>query len=135
MGHDHHHASAAPCCGCSSKKDKPLSAPGIALRHWIKLRLSALLLLPLTLWLIWSIVSLIGAEYEVFVMWLSAPVNASLMGLFIILGCYHGALGVQEIIEDYISAEKCAHCAIVAEKIAFGALAFICLASIGSVAF
>ncbi len=130
----HHSENGAPsCCGCGSHGAAPHK--GEALRQWVKLRLSALLLVPLTLWLIWSIVSLIGAEYEVFVMWLSAPVNASLMGLFIILGCFHGALGLQEIIEDYISSEKCAHCAIAAEKIAFGALALVCLASIGGVAF
>ncbi len=130
MGHQHtDHA----CCGCSSKGSS-LSQKGAAVRHWARLRFSALLLLPLILWLIFAIVPLIGADHAAFTAWLGAPVNAGLMSLLILTGCYHGALGVQEIIEDYVSNEKSAHCAIMAEKTGFALVAAICLMAIAAIA-
>lgn len=122
----HHHSHG---CGCGSH-DKPLSHKGAALAHWTKLRLSSLILVPLTLWLVISIIGLVGADHAMFTAWLRAPLNAGLLGSFILLGCYHGALGVQEIIEDYISNEKAAHCAITAEKLGFAVVAALCIVSI-----
>ena len=127
------HHSGEGCCGCSSH-DTPLTKKGAALAHWERLRFSSLLLVPVIVWLIISIVSLVGKDYTAFTGWLSTPANAGLLVMFIVLSCYHGALGVQEIIEDYISTEKTAHCAIIAEKLAFALVAAICLVSIGKIA-
>lgn len=123
------HHSGEGCCGCSSQS-KPLSKKGAALAHWERLRFSSLLLVPVIVWLVISIVSLVGKDYTAFIAWLSAPSNTGLLVMFIGLSCYHGALGVQEIIEDYISCEKTAHCAIIAEKLAFFVVAAICIFSI-----
>ena len=113
-------------CGCSSHTHKK----GAALAHWVRLRFSSLLLVPLTIWLVISIVTLSGADYATFITWLGSRVNAWQLGLFVLLSCYHGALGVQEIIEDYISCEVTARCAILAEKTAFIGLAVMCIGSI-----
>lgn len=123
------HHSGDHCCGHSSH-DKPLSKKGAALAHWERLRFSSLLLVPVIVWLVISIVSLVGKDYTAFTGWLSSPSNAGLLVLFIVLSCYHGALGVQEIIEDYISCEKTAHCAILAEKVAFFIVAAVCLLAV-----
>ena len=123
------HHSGHSCCGCGNK-DKPLSHKGAALAHWLRLRFSSLLLVPLTFWLVVSVVTNIGVDHAAFTAWLGARVNAGLLGSFILLSCYHGALGVQEIIEDYIAVEKTAHCAILAEKAAFLIVAIICIGSI-----
>ena len=128
MNHHHEH-SGSSCCGCGSH-GKPLSHKGAALSHWTRLRFSSLVLVPLTIWVIISIVTQVGADHAAFTAWLGTRLNAALLGAFIMLSCYHAALGVQEIIEDYISTEKTAHCAILAEKIAFALVAAVCVLSI-----
>jgi succinate dehydrogenase / fumarate reductase membrane anchor subunit len=122
---DHTHSDHS-CCGCGSHGYKK----GEALTHWLHLRFHGLLLVPLTIWLVISMVVLAGADYATFTEWLSARFNAALLGGFIAIGSYHAALGVQEIIEDYVSCEKTAKCAIAAEKIAFTLVAAVCILSI-----
>jgi succinate dehydrogenase / fumarate reductase membrane anchor subunit len=114
------------CCGCGSHAYKK----GEALTHWMRLRVHALILVPLTIWLVVSVAGLAGADHAAFTEWLSARINAALLGAFVLIGSYHAALGVQEIIEDYVSCEKTTKCAIAAEKIAFALVAAICLLSI-----
>lgn len=77
-----------------------------------------------------SIVSLAGADYATFAAWLAAGVNAGLLGAFVLLGCYHAALGIQEIIEDYVSNETAASAAIVGVKTTFFCLTVTCIGSI-----
>ncbi len=72
--------------------------------HWWWQRLTAILLVPLALWFVasiwWVVVS--GASYETFQDWLSGPVAAILMLLFVGALFYHLKLGLQVIIEDYV---------------------------------
>ena len=71
--------------------------------HWWWQRLTALLLVPLSLWFVgslWWIVAS-GADYDRFVDWLSGPVAAILMLLLLGATFYHLKLGLQVVIEDY----------------------------------
>ena len=72
--------------------------------HWWWQRLTALLLLPLSLWFVASIWWLVigGATYDAFQDWLSGPVAAILMLLFVGAMFYHLKLGLQTVIEDYV---------------------------------
>lgn len=70
---------------------------------WVQ-RLTALALVPLVLWLAFSIASLSSMDYLAIREWLSQPFNAVLMILFIIAGFYHARLGLQVVIEDYIGS-------------------------------
>ena len=72
--------------------------------HWWWQRLTALLLVPLSLWFVASIwwLAIGGATYEAFQDWLSGPVAAILMLLFIGMMFYHLKLGLQVVIEDYV---------------------------------
>ena len=72
--------------------------------HWWWQRLTALLLVPLSLWFVASIWWLVigGATYKAFQDWLSGPVAAILMLLFIGMMFYHLKLGLQVVIEDYV---------------------------------
>lgn len=126
----HTHGQNESCCGCSSHAKAHTHKKGEALSQWICLRFSSLLLVPLTIWLVISIVGLVGADYVTFTAWIDAGLNAYLLGAFIVLSCLHGALGVQEIIEDYISCDVTARCAILAEKTLFLGLAVMCIGSI-----
>ena len=71
--------------------------------HWKWQRRSALVLIPFTLWMVVNIVHHIGLDYESTHAWLSHPLVAILMIIFMIALFYHAKLGMQVIIEDYIS--------------------------------
>ena len=75
------------------------------LHHWWSQRLTALALAPLSLWFIYSLVVVTGAEYATVVAWLANTLNAVLMLIFIISLYYHAALGIQVVIEDYIESD------------------------------
>lgn len=73
--------------------------------HWWIMRTSALALIPLSIWLVASVLGLVhGAQIDV-VEWLQQPVNAILMVLFLAFGFYHGANGLQVVLEDYVHGE------------------------------
>lgn len=73
--------------------------------HWWMQKVTAVALIPLTVWFVSSIVQMTQADYGAVVKWMSSPVVAVLMMLFIITGIYHLKLGLQVIIEDYIHSE------------------------------
>ncbi len=74
-------------------------------QHWWSQRLTAVALVPLSLWFIYSLVMVTGANYATVVAWLGNTSNAVLMLMFIFSLYYHAALGVQVVIEDYIESE------------------------------
>ncbi len=75
---------------------------GSGVEHWWAQRFSAILLVPLTLWLVWSLFVLVTAEHAAAVQWISAPWNATLAVLLIIMTFWHARLGLQVVIEDYV---------------------------------
>ncbi len=70
--------------------------------YWLGERVTAVALLPLTLWFVVSVVRHINSDYAAFVAWLKMPLAASLMILLLIALFCHAALGLQVIIEDYV---------------------------------
>jgi succinate dehydrogenase / fumarate reductase membrane anchor subunit len=70
--------------------------------HWWAQRVSALALVPLALWFVIAIIGLVGADRALFVDWVRHPVPAILLVLLLIATFYHGALGLQVVIEDYV---------------------------------
>jgi succinate dehydrogenase / fumarate reductase membrane anchor subunit len=74
--------------------------------HWWMQRLTAVALVPLTLWFVVSIIQLTGANYQTAAMWLSNPVNSVLMLLLIAATFHHMQLGLQVVIEDYVQSES-----------------------------
>lgn len=70
--------------------------------HWWWQRITALALIPLTLWFVYSVVCLLGGDHASAVQWLSSPINATIMLLFVLTALYHAQTGVQVVIEDYV---------------------------------
>ncbi len=91
--------------------------------HWWMQRVTAVALVPLTVWFIYSILTLLGGGYTEAARWLASPINAVLMVLLIIATFHHLQLGVQVVIEDYIHGEGTKIAAIVSLKLASFALA------------
>lgn len=69
---------------------------------WIKERVSSIALVPLTIWGIVSAATISGSGFEGAAHWLSAPVNAVLLGLTVLISLYHMQLGLRVVIEDYV---------------------------------
>ena len=70
--------------------------------HWWAQRFTAILLVPLTAWLVWAGMTLVGADHATAAAFFAHPVNAVLGIVLIIAMFHHGALGLQVIIEDYV---------------------------------
>jgi len=70
--------------------------------HWWMERVSAVALVPLTLWFVASIIAHTGSDYATFIVWLRTPLASILMILLLIALFYHTALGLQVVIEDYV---------------------------------
>ena len=68
-------------------------------------RISAVALIPLTLWFVFSVAQLPAASYGAVKHWVSEPSVAVMLVLFIASLFYHSSLGVKVVIEDYIAAE------------------------------
>ena len=76
-------------------------------REWWAERVSAVALVPLTLWFAASIIAHSGSDYATFIAWMRTPLAAIWMILLLIALFHHTALGLQVVIEDYVhSAAK-----------------------------
>ncbi|MGD9582855.1 MAG: succinate dehydrogenase, hydrophobic membrane anchor protein [Lysobacterales bacterium] len=80
--------------GLGSAKD------GVA--HWWLQRLSAVLLLPLSLWFFWAVAPLLRADYPDARTYFAQPLAAFLLIAFLLAAIYHALLGLQVVIEDYV---------------------------------
>lgn len=71
-------------------------------RHWLVQRVTAVALVPLTLWFVVSIIAHAGSDYPVFIAWLRTPFAVGGMILLLIALFHHTALGLRMVIEDYV---------------------------------
>ena len=98
--------------------------------HWWAQRLTALALVPLTIWFIFSVIHLTGATRPEVILWLSAPWTMGLMLALIVATFHHLQLGVQVVIEDYVHDERIKTGAVLAVKGLCMLLALVCLVSV-----
>jgi succinate dehydrogenase / fumarate reductase membrane anchor subunit len=72
--------------------------------HWWAQRVSAVALIPLTLWFVISLLHLPALNYATLRIWLSLPLCSLLMVLLVAVLTYHSYLGTIVVIEDYVHA-------------------------------
>lgn len=82
---------------------------------WVQ-RVSAVALVPLTLWFVFSVAQLAGGDFYAVRHWVSAPSVAIMLVLFLATTLYHSALGVQVVIEDYVHHEGLKLAALMGQK-------------------
>lgn len=80
------------------------SAKGGTQHFWLQ-RLTAIALIPLTVWFALSIASLASADQVAVQSWMQSPLSATLMISFLVAGFWHMKLGIQVVIEDYVHGE------------------------------
>jgi succinate dehydrogenase / fumarate reductase membrane anchor subunit len=87
--------------------------------HFWRQRLTSLLLIPLLLWFCFSLATM-PVEHATLVTWIQQPAVAVAMILLILATFYHAQLGLQIVIEDYISTHSTRTVSIIG-------MSFLCL--------
>jgi len=72
--------------------------------HFRRERMTAVALIPLSLWFGYVMLGLAGTNEVTMVQYLAAPWNALLMAAFAATSVYHMSLGLQVVIDDYVHA-------------------------------
>lgn len=91
--------------------------------HWWRQRLTAIALVPLSLWFVVKVIQLLGADLPTMRQAIGRPIPAILMILTVLASFWHGALGLQVVIEDYVHTELARIGLIVSVRLAAFALA------------
>ena len=73
--------------------------------HWWMQRITAIALVPLTVWLVGSLVAIGAADHAQTVRWIRSPAVSIALLLTIAALFHHAQLGLQVVIEDYVQAE------------------------------
>jgi len=99
------------------------------LREWRLQRLTAIAVIPLSLYFAASILSLATSDRKTAADWLSSPVPAWLVILVVLAGITHALIGVRSVVLDYVHTRV----RLLAAELLFRAAAVI-LASAGALA-
>jgi succinate dehydrogenase / fumarate reductase membrane anchor subunit len=86
-------------------KARGLGSAKSGTHHWIAQRLTAIALIPLSLWFVLSLVCMTELNYQAAIEWIQSPLSAVFLLLFIIAMFHHAQLGMQVVIEDYVDCK------------------------------
>lgn len=73
--------------------------------HWFMARVTSIALLPLTIWLVFSLAGMAGQGHAATAAWIASPFNAVLLLAFLAAAFHHTASGLQVVIEDYVRGD------------------------------
>ena len=73
--------------------------------HFWWQRVTAIALVPLTIWIMLALIGAVGADYESARSFVASPIISVLMIALIVMLFYHAQLGMQVVIEDYVHGE------------------------------
>jgi succinate dehydrogenase / fumarate reductase membrane anchor subunit len=79
------------------------SAKG-GVHHWWQQRLTAVALVPLTVWFVVSLLALPAFDHASVSAWMGQSWTALLLILLVVVAAWHSQLGVRVIVEDYVRA-------------------------------
>ncbi len=75
-------------------------------RKWLIQRITATLLVPLTFWFIYSTISISKMNYNEITIFFKSYINLVLFYTMMITMLLHSKLGLQTIIDDYVTSKK-----------------------------
>lgn len=81
--------------------------------HFLMQRVSALALIPLIIWLVFSFVQILQDPQGYLPVFFAYPFNAIMAILLVSTSLYHGSLGMKVIIEDYVANKMAMHLLII----------------------
>lgn len=103
--------------------------------HWWMQRLTAIALVPLTLWFVFSVARYHVSDYATMVAWIKNPYVTVALLLYFAAVFYHAALGVQVVVEDYVGGEFAKLVLIVGAKFGLAVLAAASVFAVLKIAF
>nr|VFK75816.1 MAG: succinate dehydrogenase subunit D [Candidatus Kentron sp. MB] len=107
---------------------------GQGAHHWWMQRITAIMLIPLFVWFVGALVIAVTGSHAEATALIRSPVAAGALLMLIAAIFYHAALGLQIVIEDYVSTEGTQVIAIVIARFIMGLLAAISIVSVFKVA-
>ncbi len=78
---------------------------GAGTHHFWVQRVTAVALVPLTIWFLWALLSHVGGSRAEVLEWIGQPLVAVAFILLLVAGAYHLKLGLQVVVEDYVHGE------------------------------
>ena len=106
-----------------------------AAEHWWWQRLTAVALLPLGLWFALALLALPSFDYASVVTWVQQPLTSILLILMVAAVGYHSFLGVQVVVEDYVTSKGLKVSALMASTLAHFALSIAAVFAVLKIAF
>ncbi|MDQ2105900.1 succinate dehydrogenase, hydrophobic membrane anchor protein [Azospirillum isscasi] len=103
--------------------------------HWWHQRVTAIALVPLTVWFVFGVIRHLGADHAAFVAWMKSPFSALMMVLTAVVTFHHAQSGLQVVIEDYVHNELAKILSILAVKFLCFALAAACVIAVLKISF
>ena len=91
--------------------------------HWWLQRVTAVALVPLTLWFVVAVIRLSSADIDTVRDWVGRPLPSILLVLLLIASFWHASLGLQVVIEDYVHTDLAKLGLIIVVRLACFALA------------
>jgi succinate dehydrogenase / fumarate reductase membrane anchor subunit len=82
---------------------KNLGSSGSGSEHWLRQRVTAILMVLSVVWLFCFARQLFNQEVDTLILVIKKPYNVVMLFLFVVTGFYHASLGMQVIIEDYVT--------------------------------
>ncbi|MCJ8190819.1 succinate dehydrogenase, hydrophobic membrane anchor protein [Sphingomicrobium aestuariivivum] len=86
-------------------KVRGLGSAGEGGEHWLTERFTSVALVLLSVWFIGSLLMLPDLTQPTIVEWLSSPLGAVPMALFVITSFAHGLDGLKVVVDDYVHEE------------------------------
>lgn len=84
------------------KVARRLGSSHSGVHHWWLQRVTAIALIPLGIWFLFFIGGLMGGGYPAVAAAIAQPVHALLLIVLAVCLFWHGALGLEVIVEDYV---------------------------------
>ena len=106
-----------------------------AAEHWWLQRVTAVALLPLGLWFAYELLTLPGFDYATVAAWVQRPLTSILLILMVVAVGYHSALGVQVVVEDYVTGKGVRAATLMASTLAHVGLSVATVFAVLKVAF
>jgi succinate dehydrogenase / fumarate reductase membrane anchor subunit len=103
--------------------------------HWYVQRVTAVALVLLGPWLVFSFATLGGASHARVVAWLSSPLSSALAVLLVLSAAWHALLGLQVVVEDYVADKGTRTAVLIAVKFALAVAAVIGVLAVLRIAF
>lgn len=117
------------------KKASGLGTTNDGVHHWWMQKLTAVALVPLSLWFVFAVAAHAGDDYAAISAWFAQPITTTMLTLTAFTTFLHSAQGLQVIIEDYVHHEGAKLAALILMKLGLFALGASSILSILRVAF